>query len=414
VSTELAVSAITRALRNLMIDGVKLDDGAVPLTLTKGLEHTTLPLHRIREQFKVENVVNVLLYRIEPNAAWRNHPLPSQTRPGESGPPPLAINLGYLITAYGEEDREEVGHFILAQAMRVLHDHPFVTRDRLKTALEAAHVHDQLENVKITPHTLNVEELSKLWTVFQTQYRLSAAYEVTVVLIDSRVPLKSALPVLKRGPDDRGVDAVASAPPLLASAVPASGFPSVRLGEELVVSGERLDGTGLKARVRHPLLANPIDLDVTPVSASTIRLTIPDASVAGTAAKWPAGLYSLSLLVTNPSGTSWTTNDVPFALAPSITVAPLTHAAGTFAVTVEARPQIRAAQTAVILWDGTQIIPHTPTTAAGDDSPTVVTFDITAAIGLHRVRLRVGGVDSIPIKRIAGVLDFDPDQTVQV
>jgi hypothetical protein len=36
-------------------------------------------------------------------------------------------------------------------------------------------------------------------------------------------------------------------------------------------------------------------------------------------------------------------------------------------------------------------------------------------VGLHRVRLRVDGVDSIPFVRTpAGVLEFDATQTVEV
>ncbi len=69
----------------------------------------------------------------------------------------------------------------------------------------------------ITPLPQSVDELSKLWTAFQTNYRVSAAYEAAVVLIDSQAATRAPLPVLRRGPQDRGVIATASAAPVLDS-----------------------------------------------------------------------------------------------------------------------------------------------------------------------------------------------------
>ena len=152
--------------------------------------------------FPDQNVVNLSLFRVDFNAAWRNQPLPSQ---GESAPPPLALNLDYLITAYGEDDHEDVAQFFLGQAMRVLHDHAVIPRARWQARCRSRTCRTR-SNIRITPKSLSVEELSKIWTVAQTQHRLSAAYLVTVVLIDSRSPVRSPLPVLTRGKDDRGIE----------------------------------------------------------------------------------------------------------------------------------------------------------------------------------------------------------------
>ena len=97
--------------------------------------------------------------------------------------------------------------------MRILHDVAIVPRAKLKKALAIAGLHEQLERITVTPRQLSIEEISKLWSVFQTQYQVSAAYLVTVVLIDSKASRRTPLPVLKRGPDDRGVTAVAMPPP---------------------------------------------------------------------------------------------------------------------------------------------------------------------------------------------------------
>ena len=102
MSNELAITAVTIALRNYLHESLKVPSVPASLSLNNGFRFTTLPLHRVREKFTIENVVNLLLYRVEVNAAWRNQSLPSKTRPGESGTPPLALDLDYLITVYGE------------------------------------------------------------------------------------------------------------------------------------------------------------------------------------------------------------------------------------------------------------------------------------------------------------------------
>ena len=57
----------------------------------------------------------------------------------------------------------------------------------------------QPERVRITALPLSLDELAKMWTAFQTQYRVSAGYRVSVVLIQSALPIRAPLPVLDRG-----------------------------------------------------------------------------------------------------------------------------------------------------------------------------------------------------------------------
>ncbi len=420
MSTELAVTAVTEALRQLLLDEVVDKWGTDVLSgdLTKQRFIETLPLHKVRERHPSENVVNLFLYRTDVNAAWRNLAPPAQGKPGDSPATPLALNLEYLITAYGEDDREEVAHFFLGQAMRVLNDVAIVPRQKLFDVLKKAHVQDQIERITVTPRALSIEEISKLWSVFQTQYRVSAAYLITVVLIDSKVAIRSPLPVLKRGPADSGVTAVAGAPPVLDSVRPASGFAAARLGEDLLVLGERLDQAGITANVRHRFMTAAQALAVTAVSATQAAVTIPAAgSAPGIAAAWPAGIYSLSLQVARPGQPAWTTSDVPFLLAPSITVVPATvqPPVATFELTISAIPQVHPGQTAVVAFDDQQFTPKPIAAPANADAPSIVKADVPGtAAGFHRVRLRVDGIDSVPVKRTGGVVDFDAGQSVEV
>src|SRR5262249_7015632 len=146
--------------------------------------------------------LNLFLYQTTLNAAWRNAEVPQQLRPGEVGPPPLALDLHYLVTAYGidEADPEVNSHRLLGPAIGTLHDHPLLGAREIEAQLGESELQDQVERVRITPQPLSLDEMSKLWTAFQAQYRISAAYQASVVLIDSTRARTTPLPVLTRGP----------------------------------------------------------------------------------------------------------------------------------------------------------------------------------------------------------------------
>ena len=95
--------------------------------------------------------------------------------------------------------------------MSVLYDHPTLSAADITSATQTLlpdnDLASQFERVRITMHPLTIDELSKLWTGFSMQYRLSAAYEVGVALIESTRGTQAGLPVLTRGPGDQGVAA---------------------------------------------------------------------------------------------------------------------------------------------------------------------------------------------------------------
>lgn len=417
MSTELAITAVTATLRQLLEEQVAGKWGADVLSgdLTKERIITTLPLHKVREAHASENVINIFLFRTDVSAAWRNLAPPVAGKVAANGESPLALHLEYLISAYGEDDREEVAHFFLGQAMRILHDVTLVPRQKLFDVLARAGVHNQVERITVTPRPLSIEEISKLWSVFQTQYRVSAAYLVTVVLIDSKVAGTAALPVLKRGLDDRGVSALASAAPTVESAKPASGFNAVRLGEELWILGDRLSAPGVTARVRHRVMREEQSLEVEALGPRGLKVRIPAAAPAtGVSAHWPAGIYSLRLVGPKQS---WSTNEVPFLLAPSVVVSPKTlqPPAPSFELSLDATPQVHPSQTVVVLFDDLQVVPKPLADPADDDAPSSVKADVPGSTtGFHRVRLRIDGVDSIAMKKVGETFDFDGDQSVEV
>ncbi len=149
--------------------------------------------------------VNVYLYQVSPNTAWRNADLP--TRGGDGGmrnKPSVALDLHYLLTFYGN-DLEFEPQRVLGSVARVLHARPILGRSLIESVvasipeLNDSDLATEVESVKFMPLSLSLEELSKLWSVFfQTQYSLSMAYLATTVLIEGRETPARPLPVRAR------------------------------------------------------------------------------------------------------------------------------------------------------------------------------------------------------------------------
>lgn len=170
MSNSLAIAAVTSTLRHLLDRGLNRE---IP-----GAKVTTRPPDKARGGDS-GNQVNLFLYHTAPNAAWRN------IKPGEADQPPLALNLYYILSAYGqnEDDPDPFSHRLLGEAMHILHNHPVLDPVEIKESLDGSDLHKQAERVRVTLQPLSIEEISKLWTAFQTPYRISVAYEVSVVLI---------------------------------------------------------------------------------------------------------------------------------------------------------------------------------------------------------------------------------------
>ena len=65
--------------------------------------------------------VNLYLHQVTPNPGWRNAGCPRASGTGERiGSPPLALDLHYLLTAYGAEPYH--AEVLLGHAMLALHD----------------------------------------------------------------------------------------------------------------------------------------------------------------------------------------------------------------------------------------------------------------------------------------------------
>jgi len=402
VSNTLSIAAVTLTLRQLLSPSA---NGNV----------TIMPLDQARAAASNDQL-NLFLYETTLNAAWRNRPVPWQARPGEAGQPPLPLSLHYLLTAYGENESD--AHRVLGRALSLLHDHSVLGEAEIHGATESdlpqADLHRQPERLRITLLQLSVEEMSKLWSGFQTNYRLSVAVEVSTVLIDSTIPARAALPVLTQGARDRGPLVRGSLSATLTAVVYADDQIAAPLGKLVTLEGRNLAGADTVVRFENRALKTLIELVPEPgATAEALQVRIPSGAQAS--ADWVAGHHSVSVVTRAPGTTAWASNEVGVAIAPTVTVAPPTGAAGD-TLTATCVPRIREGQETVV-FVGDHRAPATVSAPADTTLPTTISFKLPAiAPGAYVVRVRVDGVDSIA-SRVAGSpprLEFDPALRVTI
>ena len=447
MSSPLAIGAVSATLRNLLDNGMVEAGPAIGGTVTvSAVAPDTIDLGDLEAPPRL----NLFLYQVTPNAGWRNNGLPS--RSSQSGErlsnAPLALDLHYVLTAYGRSDFQ--AEILLGYAMHLLHERPVLDRAAIRRALNpnpldvsmlppafqalaASDLADQVELIKVTPAVMGSDEMSKLWAAIQSHYRPSATYHVSVVLIEGTKPGRSPLPVLSRGKldlatgRDRGVvvnpDLLPPLPTLF-NTTPQLLQSGARLGETVTVDGIRLAGSGHVLRLTHRLVPTALTIvPAAPNAAGTqFSFTLPNG-LADQVSLAP-GLWSLSLRFTpiaeiDPRDT----NAVPLVLAPNPAIAAdlvllLPAATATrggvprrVTVMLHSRPQVQLEQRATLLLDGIEsaALPRTAPAQA-------LTFEFpdSLAAGTHWLRLRVDGTDSVLLDRSGPAPLFDATQQISV
>lgn len=410
MSNYLAIATVTSVLGQTI--------GSVVSEAVPGAAVTTLRPDASNGTPTPQPRVNLYLYQVSPNATWRNSDLPTrEANGGMTKRPQASLNLHYLLTFFGEEGRLEPQR-LLGAAVTALHARPVLTRDAIRgvvrTAVAADPGHyladsdlaDQAELVKFSPLPLNLEELSKLWSVFfQTPYALSVAYQGSVVLLESGGAPGQAAPVrerriyvgAKRRPIiDRLLSRSGPDRPVVADA-------PILSTHDLIVRGRELRGGVTLALVG--------DIETTPeeVGGSEVTLSIPTRLQAGT--------RTVRIVHRSPAGAvpAWSaeSNAEAFELRPHITSASVANVQGSgdgprsANVTVRLRPEVGKAQSATLLLDERYPPADRPPRSYAFDAPprtepaapeTSVSLTVPVgglAPGQYLVRVRVDGAESL-------------------
>ena len=295
MSNALAIASVTAVLKDLLNNG--LIDHDVGASVGEVIV-STLPPDRIDAlDAQKKSRLNLFMYQVTPNSGWRNTDLPSRNSKGDRvSNPPLALDLHYLLTAYGAEELHS--EILLGYGMQLLHETPVLTRDAIRrsltppspvgaggdlppalAALFTSELAEQVEQIKISPASLTTEEISRMWSAFQAKYRPTAVYQASVVLIQSKGSTRSALPVRARK-----VKVIPFKQPIIQTinsrATPAdpivSGQP-ILAGFQLVLEGFDLRGEETQVLVGGILVPS----NETIVNDSQIIATIPASTPAG-------------------------------------------------------------------------------------------------------------------------------------
>ncbi|MFI1393598.1 Pvc16 family protein [Streptomyces sp. NPDC020681] len=194
MSNALAIATVTQALALLIESNLGPElDIAVKVEMRKPpAEPPTEP------------TINVFLYQVTPNPSMRNNDLPTRASDGRLiKRPAAALDLHYLISAYGEES-ELVGQRLIGCVVRALHEIPALPKELIELAAERPYLAgsdlaDSPQRVRFTPTVMDIDETSKLWGMLhQTPYTLSVAYQASLVLLEGRETPVPAKPVEER------------------------------------------------------------------------------------------------------------------------------------------------------------------------------------------------------------------------
>jgi hypothetical protein len=254
---------VSASLRNLLIGEMQLTP-AVDVTVLAPDERGS------------ERRINLFLYKLQENEFLKNQDV--TVRPGDPNrlvPPPLSLNLFYLMTPYAQNDPEAgnaAAHQIVGDAMRVFFEHPVVPEDYLEDGLA-----DARELLQITISPLDTEELSRIWSTFAQPFRLSVLYQISTVQLDALPEAEQPMPKRVRTVGVPGVrqpptrPAVTGMSPMAGAAGTVLTFTgedlagwkaSVTMGGRRILDGQALTGGQFVATIPADLLPGLYDVRV--------------------------------------------------------------------------------------------------------------------------------------------------------
>ncbi len=230
-----AISFVTKAIRSLLV--TQMASGSLVTLLPPG------------EDPPSGSGVNLYMYRTNESPYLKNIDWPGDRSGAPARPEPaLSLELFYLLTPFAarpqQNDPEDAAHRMLGQAMLLLHEYPILNRVHLPGFDASSVLPDFLlnsyEDIRIRLHPVSMDELSKIWSTIGKPYRLSVAYEVTLVQLTPTAP-----PSLPAGlVQSTGLTVVTMSAPRLTSLTPDQGPLASRAGVQSTPTQVVLSGYG--------------------------------------------------------------------------------------------------------------------------------------------------------------------------
>jgi Pvc16 N-terminal domain len=206
MASALTIATVTTVLQDVLLNALlrapvdERVDAAEVMTLYPGSE----PLVAGNKPR-----VNIYLYQAAPNSPLiEGEGFGAQSAAGDSKPQMfnqgssrterLALNLYYLLSFYGNEDACEPQR-LLGLTMRSLTTNAIlspliidralrnvaVVKASNKRFLAGSDLSRAAESIRLKPVPMSFQEMASLWSVFQTKYTLSIAYQCSVIFAES-------------------------------------------------------------------------------------------------------------------------------------------------------------------------------------------------------------------------------------
>ncbi|MBE8968997.1 DUF4255 domain-containing protein [Nostocales cyanobacterium LEGE 12452] len=422
MSNVLSIAAVTAVLKVLLENGLVSD----PIAASVGdVIVTALPPDRISVEADERAQINLFLYQVTQNrnVDWVSQEFRSRHSRINGNPrsqtPPLALDLHYLLTAYGAKDFQ--AELLLGYAMHLLHKTPAITSDIIENTLinasttntssafsqavasvSVSDLAEQIGQIKLTPEFFNMEETSKLWSALQTHYRPSATYLASMVLIESSNDKSESFYMMPL-----------SQPNIEQVIAPAKAEQMIVAGTTLVIRGKRLRGEITRVRFGNTeTLLVPQEVKETQISL----LVPPDlyASVQG------VQVVHLTMGNTGQTNHLVESNVAAFVLHPTITafVTQVENSGDNLRaaeITVKFQPKVGKAQRVVLLLNevsGDNPVAYSFLVAPPTQDTDAIAIPVkNVKPGTYIVRARVDGAESPLQKNEFGEYD-SPQVTI--
>jgi len=171
------VADVAETLRDVLWTEMQSD--AMITTILQDSAHISFepPFRLFKEDAPPENYLSIYLFRILENPDLRNAPQFANPSP-DFQYPPLVLNFHYLITPLTNSAAND--QLLLGRTMQLLYDHAIMRGSELHGMLRT-----NAEELRLALTPTSLEDATKLWCAFLRPFRLSVAYEVRAVIVDS-------------------------------------------------------------------------------------------------------------------------------------------------------------------------------------------------------------------------------------
>ncbi len=198
MSYALIPAATTAILKSLIENG--LVEHSITAAIGSDAAVSGLPPDRFAQDSDGKSQVNLFLYQLSqkglsPASAYGPAPNQEGDAGTRRGRLPLTVEMQYLVTVTGAQDLQ--AEILLGTALDVLRHTPSLSGSEAAHMLSAAGDAESMApptrallasadlgailcRMKIVLQVLTLQEMLNLWSIFQTPYRLSALYKVTV------------------------------------------------------------------------------------------------------------------------------------------------------------------------------------------------------------------------------------------